>query len=113
MRFAKLIRSKMNAVGPVPKDTRAYTQTLQGNRGLVASMLIMKLHEETSEVSRATTREQLVDELGDVLHVFSTLCMVHGVSPEEVASMAQVKDKMRGTLLFEENGEMRFTILEG
>lgn len=55
-----------------------------------------KLIEEAEEVAAAPSRENLVEELADVLEVIDALCAAHGLSKEEVLAAQTAKRNKRG-----------------
>ena len=58
--------------------------------------LLLKLVEEADEVRDARNRQELIEELADVLEVIDALCKTQGISMEEIASVKEAKLKERG-----------------
>lgn len=55
-----------------------------------------KLKEELNEYLEASTSEQSLEELADVLEVIRALSVVHGASPEELEAVRAKKAEKRG-----------------
>jgi predicted house-cleaning noncanonical NTP pyrophosphatase (MazG superfamily) len=58
--------------------------------------LLLKLVEEADEVRDARSRQELIEELADVLEVIDALCKTQGISMEEIAPVKEAKLKERG-----------------
>lgn len=58
--------------------------------------LRIKLTEETEEVTRAKSRDELVGELADVFEVIDSLTKLHGISKEEIIDSQAKKRDARG-----------------
>jgi len=61
-----------------------------------AQELKAKFMEEAQEVASATTNEQLIEELADVLEVITSLCDVHNFTMEDIIAAQQKKNEKRG-----------------
>ncbi len=55
-----------------------------------------KLIEEAHEVHDATNRQEMIEELADVLEVIDGLCKAQGILPEEVSAAKHAKIAERG-----------------
>lgn len=55
-----------------------------------------KIIEEAHEVHDATNRQEMVEELADVLEVIDGLCKAQGILPEEIATAKKAKRTVRG-----------------
>jgi predicted house-cleaning noncanonical NTP pyrophosphatase (MazG superfamily) len=58
--------------------------------------LFRKLKEECNEVENATTREELIEELGDVLEVLKAIASLEDAHFSEVIESAQEKKLIKG-----------------
>lgn len=59
--------------------------------------LRIKLAEETDEVCSSQSRAELVAELGDVFEVIDALCVLHGLTHDEIiAAQAKKRDERGG-----------------
>ena len=55
-----------------------------------------KLVEEAQEILEARDREDLVSEMGDLWDVFKKLCLLEGVTEEEIEEASEKKKEKRG-----------------
>ena len=62
-----------------------------------AEELKIKFMEEALEVASATTNEQLIEELADILEVVSSLCEIHNFTMEDIVAAKQKKNEKRGS----------------
>lgn len=60
------------------------------------NQLRLKLLEEADEVQEANSREELVEEIADVLEVLDALCKANAISQDEVTTVQTEKRKTRG-----------------
>lgn len=58
--------------------------------------LVQKLHEEADEVSGALSRQELIEEIGDVQQVIRDLCASEQISPEELDTVIKQKADKKG-----------------
>lgn len=58
--------------------------------------LKIKLQEEAEEVCVAHDKKELIEELADVLEVIDALCVLRGISLEDVRSIQKEKRDKRG-----------------
>ena len=58
--------------------------------------LMWKLQEECNEVMNATSREQLIEELGDVLEVLKAIAKLEDKTMADVVEKAQQKKLVKG-----------------
>src|SRR3990172_5118971 len=61
-----------------------------------ALQLRVKLTEETAEVCVAPSKNELVEELADVLEVIDALCALHNISAEDVHAVQTKKREEKG-----------------
>ncbi|MFJ3839428.1 MazG nucleotide pyrophosphohydrolase domain-containing protein [Streptomyces sp. NPDC090054] len=90
---AKLVRDR------IPEIAAANGQQLEihtASLSEAAELLVEKLAEEAAEVAVAGTREDLLDELADVLEVVHSLADAAGWSPEDVEAARVGKRAARG-----------------
>lgn len=55
-----------------------------------------KLHEEVAEYEEATTTEEAVEELADLLELIHALARTHGMTPEQLEAIRLKKHDKRG-----------------
>ena len=58
--------------------------------------LSAKLHEEADEIERAKTRAELIEEIADARQVLEDMCLIGGISNEEVARVQSEKLSKKG-----------------
>ena len=58
--------------------------------------LRLKILEEAHEVSTATSRDELINELADVLEVIDAIAALHGLTQDEVSRTKEAKQSERG-----------------
>ena len=58
--------------------------------------LLWKLREECNEVEKATTKEQLIEELADVLEILKAIAKLENKSFADVIEVAQEKHLTKG-----------------
>lgn len=58
--------------------------------------LRLKLLEEAEEVARASSKQELMEELADVFEIIDSICEVNGVDPEEIRGIQCKKRLERG-----------------
>ncbi len=73
--------------------------------------LLWKLQEESNEVVNATSREQLIEELADVLEILKALAKLENKSMADVIEVAQEKRLVKGG--FEKRIYLEKTISKG
>lgn len=73
----KLVRDNVPALHPEHTYKTARPEDME-------LMLRLKVVEEAAEVAGVRNRQELVEELGDVLDVIATLLMYAGIQPEEI-----------------------------
>lgn len=69
-------------------------RTISGDELLNA--LCRKLHEEADEVEGALSRDELVEEVGDVQQIIQDLCALQGISSEELKAAMKKKADRKG-----------------
>ena len=103
-RYAKLVRDNIpgwhRQNGHVVNGSR-----LTGNDLKVA--LIQKMHEEADEVSGALSREELIEEIGDVQQVIDDLLASQGITKDELTIVINKKTDRKGGF---RNGEYIDTV---
>ena len=103
-RFAKLVRDN------IPGWHRASGHTVNGRQLTGAELrnaLCQKLHEEADEVSGALSREELIEEIGDVQQILDDLCVVEKISQDELRAVITKKVARKDGFL---NGEYMETV---
>ncbi len=93
-RFAKLVRSN------IPGWHRANGHTVSGRQltgDELHQALIEKLHEEADEVSGALSRDELVEEIGDVQRIIWDICETQDITVSELEASVQAKTEYKGT----------------
>jgi len=73
-----------------------------------SAQLKIKFIEEAEEVYNANTRKALIEELGDILEVISSLCDAHKFTLQDIIDVQQRKHEERGGF----NGRKFVTIAE-
>lgn len=58
--------------------------------------LKVKLLEEAEEVTNATTKESLLEELADILEVVASFCELHQVTLQDIIAIQHKKHQERG-----------------
>jgi predicted house-cleaning noncanonical NTP pyrophosphatase (MazG superfamily) len=61
-----------------------------------SQQLLLKLVEEAQEVVEAQSGHDLVEELADVLDVVDALCVLHGITSEQIAQAQATRYQERG-----------------
>lgn len=103
-RYAKLVRDN------IPGWHRENGHTVKGERlagGELQNALCEKLHEEADEVSGALSREELIEEIGDVQQIINDLCASEGITKAELEASIKKKTDRKGGFL---NGEYIDTV---
>ena len=103
-KFAKLVRNN------IPQWHRQSGHTVKGRqlRGDdLRNALIEKLHEEADEVSGALSREELVEEIGDVQQIIDDLLVTQSINETELRSVMAKKVENKGGF---QNGEYIETV---
>ena len=95
-KYAKLVRDN------IPGWHRENGHQVQGVRLQGAALrqaLIAKLHEEADEVGGAASRDELIEEIGDIQQVIDDICTNEDISRSEVAATQQAKTARKGGFL--------------
>lgn len=103
-RYAKLVRDN------IPNWGVANGYTIKGRRltgDKLRKALIEKLHEEADEVDDAMSRQELIEEIGDIQQVINDLCAVADISTQELAEVVKQKADRKGGF---SNGEYIDTV---
>lgn len=93
-RYAKLVRDNI----PGWHHKRGHTvngRQLSGDE--LRRALIEKLHEEADEVDGALSREELVEELGDVQRIIWDICETQGITVRELEADVKAKADHKGS----------------
>ena len=85
---SKLVRDK------IPGDRTCYVDPAEH-----FTLLCAKLFEESAEVTRAKTKENLTEELADVIEVALALGVVAGITVEAIFNAQTAKRSEKGTFL--------------
>lgn len=95
MRFAfdKLVRDLV-VPGSASEGCRPKFRTLVGDE--LEARLRAKVREEAEEVASATSREEMVKEMGDLLEVQMMLMARHGITAEDVEAARLAKRAKKG-----------------
>ena len=95
-RYAKLVRDN------IPGWHRENGHTVKGKQLAgpeLQNALCGKLHEEADEVSGALSREELIEEIGDVQQIINDLCISEGITKEELEASIKTKTDRKGGFL--------------
>ena len=95
-RYAKLVRDN------IPEWHRANGHTVKGRQltgDELRNALCWKLHEEADEVSGALSREELIEEIGDVQQILDDLCLAEGITKEALRGVIAEKAARKGGFL--------------
>lgn len=93
-RYAKLVRDN------IPTWHRANGHTVKGRQLIDQELLralIEKLHEEADEVSSALSRDEFVEELGDVQQIIWDICHTQAIPREELGASIDKKTGRKGS----------------
>lgn len=102
--FAKLVRDN------IPEWHRQAGHAVKGRRltaDELRAALIEKLHEEADEVRGALSREELIEEIGDVQQIIDDLLENQGIARDELQAVIAKKAKRKGGF---KNGEYIDTV---
>lgn len=94
--YNKLVRDN------IPDWHRAAGHMVHGRQlasGELLKALVAKLHEEADEVDGATTREELIEEIGDVQQIINDICAGQGIAQDELAASIEKKTVRKGGFL--------------
>ena len=92
-RYAKLVRDN------IPGWHRENGHTVNGRRLTgkeLLEALIAKLHEEADEVSGAMSRDELIEEIGDVQQIINDILASQGIAVSELEQSIQKKTGRKG-----------------
>lgn len=95
-RYDKLVRDNIPGWHTANGHTVRGEQ-LKGTELLKA--LVAKLHEEAEEVGGAMSREELVEEIGDVQQIINDICANQGITREELTMLIEKKTARKGGFL--------------
>ncbi len=98
MKMRKFVQNKLwrDKALEMLQATGSIIQTKELDDAQFAAQLRVKLLEEALEVQTATTQEELMSEIGDVLEVLDTIMRLHNLSSQDIATMQQAKRELRG-----------------
>ena len=102
--FAKLVRDN------IPEWHRQSGHTVKGRQLTgddLKSALIEKLHEEADEVSGALSRDDLIEEIGDVQQIIDDLLATQNITEDELRAVMVKKVENKGGF---QNGEYIETV---
>lgn len=91
--MAKLVRDK---IPEIIKDSGRLPVTHVAAGQEYKQALMQKLVEEVQEVGKANTREELVEEIADVLEVLATIMQLEKLNGPEVTAAQKKKREERG-----------------
>ncbi len=103
-RYAKLVRDKIPGWHQ-KSGHRVSGRQLKGDE--LRAALIQKLHEEADEVSGALSREELIEEIGDVQQIIDDLLATETISKETLQTTMKKKADRKGGF---RNGEYIDTV---
>ena len=89
----KLVRDKIVEIME-SKGSKLYAYNLNDQDFL--KQLKLKLYEETSEVSRAQTEAEILEELADVLEIVHTLAKAYNLTEQDLKSAQEKKLDEKG-----------------
>jgi predicted house-cleaning noncanonical NTP pyrophosphatase (MazG superfamily) len=89
----KLVRDKITEIME-SKGSKLYAYKLNDQDFL--KQLKLKLIEEASEVNRAQTEQEILEELADVLEIIHTLAKFHNISLENLEKAQENKRMLKG-----------------
>lgn len=92
-RYAKLVRDNIPGWHTENGHTVKGRQ-LEGDE--LRAALIEKLHEEADEVSGAMSREELIEEIGDVQQIINDLLVAEGISRDALDAVIKQKTARKG-----------------
>lgn len=91
--YAKLVRDN------IPGWHREHGHRVDGRQlagDELRAALCQKLHEEADEVSGAASRQDLVEEIGDVQQIIDDLCASQGIDSDELRAVMAKKTDHKG-----------------
>lgn len=91
--FNKLVRDKIPEIIENNKE-EAITKILSDEEYKIE--LLKKLKEETDEVLKASSKEEILEELSDTLEVIRCIAYSEGSNLEEIISLMEIKKEKRG-----------------
>lgn len=91
--YNKLVRDKIPQI--IEKTGKSFKTTILSDKEFITE-LKKKSFEELEEYSRATKKEEALEELADVMEVLYALVTVHGSTIEEIETIRQQKAEKRG-----------------
>jgi len=97
--YNKLIRDKILEI--IEKSNKTASYKVINDSEEVQKLLLQKLREEMDEVLGATSQEELLEELADVLEVVYRIVQVNGLEREQLEKIRCAKREKRGG--FEKN----------
>lgn len=103
--YAKLVRDN------IPEWHRENGHTVNGRQLAgddLRDALCQKLHEEADEVSGAASRDELIEEIGDVQQIINDLCESQGITRANLIAVMEKKTARKGGF---KNGEYIETVV--
>lgn len=94
-RYAKLVRDKIPNMHRTAGHVVNGSVVLKGDELMQA--LVAKLHEETDEIHGVESRDELIEEIGDVQQVIWDMCTVLGVMQSELNDVVKKKTMRKGS----------------
>ena len=91
--YNKLIRDKI-PVKIKGKGSNLETRVLSDQE--FEEELIKKVLEEASELAKASSREELVSELGDIMDVLDEVRVLKNISDEELSTVREESNALKG-----------------
>lgn len=93
--YPKLVRDKIPEIVLENEGKTAATRVLSNDQEYL-EFLLRKLIEEATELSKAETDDNRVEELADVMEVFEAILELKGITQNDVTKVQEQKRQKRG-----------------
>ena len=93
--YPKLVRDKIPQIIKKNEDIDVDLKCVKGTSEHL-TYLQQKVVEESSELKNAKTKENLVEEIVDVLEIIDTICEIEDISKENIKQVQTEKKQQRG-----------------
>ncbi|MCY3411337.1 MAG: nucleoside triphosphate pyrophosphohydrolase [Candidatus Heimdallarchaeota archaeon] len=91
--YNKLIRDRIPEI--IRNDNKVPNLRLL-NKNEFKSAVLTKFNEEIAELKESTDREDILNELADVLELIYTYGQEYNISPQEIEEKRELKEQKRG-----------------